>query len=188
MLSSSAVWCALVDNLQAELDDAWLEGAGDLSATVGNSSCDGGDRHRGASPEGLRRGALGSADGAGKVEVGVVEDVVELCAEFDLQALEGRVELLVEGEVSLVEGRSAARIAAGIAEGTEHIAGSILDRGKNKGVEVDVVDVSRIGRAVAASLGYLLAGDVVGAILIGATVGCRDLSRNSLRTVGAVGN
>ncbi len=35
-------------------------------------------------------GALGSADGAGKVEVGVVEDVVELGAELHLQALDRR--------------------------------------------------------------------------------------------------
>jgi hypothetical protein len=61
---------------------------------------------------------------AGQVQVGVVEDVVELGAELDLQALDGRAEVLVEREVGLVEGRGAAGIAAGVAEGAEHVAGA----------------------------------------------------------------
>ena len=132
--------------------------------------------------------ALGSADGARQVEVGVVENVVELCAELHLQALNGGAEFLVEREIGLVEGRCAARIAAGIAERAEHIAGAVLDRGKNEGGEVDVVDVARVGGTVVTSLGHLLAGDGVGTVLVSAAIGCRDLRRYCLRAVRAVGD
>jgi hypothetical protein len=67
----------LVEDLEAELDDARLEGAGDLTAGTG----------------GL---AVGSSDGAGEVEVGMVEDVVELRPEFDFEAVDRGGELLVE--------------------------------------------------------------------------------------------
>jgi hypothetical protein len=53
---------------------------------------------------------VADAEKPGKVQVGVVEEIVEFGAEFDLQAFDWGGELLVDREVSLVEGRSAARI------------------------------------------------------------------------------
>ena len=81
----------------------------------------------------------------------MVEEVVELGTELHLQALDGGVEIFVEREVGLIEGRRPARIAAGITERAKRIAGSILDWGQNEGVEVDVVDVARVGCTVIAS-------------------------------------
>src|SRR5580698_7534219 len=98
------IW--LVENLQAKLNDARLKGAVDLAAVgVGSSPGDGGQRRCAADAKGLRRGSLCAADSAGQIEVGVVEDVIELRAELYLQALDRRVELLVEGEIRLIEGR-----------------------------------------------------------------------------------
>src|ERR1700683_4143667 len=98
----------LVDDLEAELEDPRLEGAGDLTSSVGNAAYDGAGGGGGSGAESVAwgEGALGSADGAGEVEVSVVEDVVELGAELHLEALDGRREVLVESEVGLVEGGS----------------------------------------------------------------------------------
>ena len=91
----------------------------------------------------------------------------------------GVVNFLLTARSDLVEGRRAARIAAGVAEGAEHVAGSILDRRQNERAEVDVVDVAGVGCADwIASLGHFLAGDIVGAVLVGAAVGRGDLGRD----------
>ena len=78
----------------------------------------------------------------------MIEGVVKLGAELNLQALDRSIEVLVERNVSLVQGWSAARIAAGVAERAKQIAGSILDGRKNEGAKVDVVDVAGVGCAV----------------------------------------
>lgn len=83
----------LVKDLQTELKNARLEGAGDLASAGGH-------------------GSESSAETAtGQIQVGVVEEVVALCAKLDLEALDGSVELLVESEVGLIEGRGATGIA-----------------------------------------------------------------------------
>ena len=101
-MPATKVWLALlfrnelVEDLQAELNNARLEGAGDLATAGGVVE--------------LRGCAESSAEAApGQIEIGVVEDVVGLGAELNLQALDGSVELLVEGEVGLVEGRACGR-------------------------------------------------------------------------------
>ncbi len=65
-----------------------------------------------------------AAETAGReVEVGVVEDVVGLGAELDACRLSiGVLKVLVEGEVGLVEGRRAAWVARGVAEGADQVA------------------------------------------------------------------
>jgi len=96
--------CGLVEDLQAELEDARLEGAGDLSTGGGAVEL------RCCSRGGWC--AESAAEPAGrKVEVGVVEDVVGLGAELNLEAFHWSVEGLVEGEVGLVERGRAAGVA-----------------------------------------------------------------------------
>src|ERR1700734_2918013 len=88
----------LVEDLEAELEDARLEGAGDLAASgwvVEAGWCSGGGRGAG------RTG--GTA--AGDVEVCVVEEVVGFGAELDAQTLKRSGEGFVEGYVGLVESR-----------------------------------------------------------------------------------
>jgi hypothetical protein len=80
----------------------------------------------------------------------VVEEVVELGAELELHALDGSVEFLVEVEVGFVEGRGAAGVAGGVAEGAEDVAGCVLGRRQDEGGVVDVVDVAGVGGAVGA--------------------------------------
>jgi len=94
----------LVEDLQAELEDARLEGAGDLSTGGGAVElrcCSRGGWCAESATEAACR----------KVEVGVVEDVVGLGAELDFEAIDWGVELLVESEVGLVEGRRATGVA-----------------------------------------------------------------------------
>src|SRR5437879_2155489 len=79
---------SLVDQLQTELNDAWLKGAGDLAACVGHPAHDTAEGDRSPGSGGCCCRALRSADGAGKVKVGVVEEVVELGAELKFQALD----------------------------------------------------------------------------------------------------
>jgi len=192
------VFAALVDHLQAELDDARREGAGDLtSICVQSSTVDVVKGNAAANPVYTAGRALGSTDDSadvsgavpGQIQIGVIEGIVELGAELNLQALDGRIEVLVERNVSLVQGWRAARIAAGVAERAKHIARGILDRGKNEGRQVDVVDVARVGCAVRTPLGYRLARNLIGAILVGAAVGRahRDLRREGLAGVWVVG-
>src|ERR1700742_3495420 len=83
---------ALVDDLQSELNDARSEGAGDDAA-------------------GRWGGTLCARGTAGQIEVGVIEDVVELRTKLHLQPLHGGLEALVDGEIGLVERRSASGIA-----------------------------------------------------------------------------
>src|ERR1700753_957694 len=92
-----ALGCWLVKNLQAELNDARLKGAVDLAGVgVRSSTGDVGQRHRSTDAIDPGRSSLRAADSAGQVEVGVVEDVIELRAELHLQAFDRRVELLVQ--------------------------------------------------------------------------------------------
>jgi hypothetical protein len=151
------ILASLVDHLQTELDDAWREGTGDLTGVcVQSSAVDVVKGNAAADSVHTRRRALGTTDDSadvsgavpGQVQVGVIEGIVELSAELNLKALDGSIEVLVERNVSLVQGWSAARIAAGVAERAKHIAGGILDRGKNEGRQVDVVDVAGVGCAV----------------------------------------
>ena len=95
------------------------KGAGNLAASVGHPTHDTAERDRSPRSGGCRCRALRSADGAGKIQVGVVEEVVELGAELNFQALDRSAEVFVEREVGLVERRGAARIAAGIAKGAK---------------------------------------------------------------------
>jgi len=117
----------------------------------------------------------------------VVEDVVGFGAELDLKVVDWRVELLVHVEVGFIEGWCASGIARGIAERAENIACSVLEGRQDEGVVVDVVVVAGVGCAVGTSLGYFLAGDDVGAVLVGAAVGSGDLRRDLLCAVGRVG-
>ena len=110
----------LVNNLQAELDDARLECTCDLSAAVGNSAGDVAQGNSPSSTDSLGSCALGSADGAGQIEVGVIQQVISFGAELDLHVLNRSIELLVEGEVGFVEGRCAGGIADGVAEGAQN--------------------------------------------------------------------
>ncbi len=126
----------LVDDLQTELKNARLKGAGDLAATVRNAADDPTDGDRSASADICCCRALRSADGAGKIQIGVVEDVVELRAELNLQALDRSRELLVEREVSLVERRCAARVAAGIAEGLSTLPAASLIGGRTNALKL----------------------------------------------------
>ena len=70
-------------------------------------------RWRGAGAENgpCGNGALRTADGARQIEICVVKHVVGLGAELNLQALDGRVEALVEIKIGFVEKRRAAWIA-----------------------------------------------------------------------------
>ena len=67
----------LVEDLEAELDDARFEGAGDLSAARAEAA------------------PWVPLMPARQVEVGVVEEVVELCPELHVEALDGGDEFLV---------------------------------------------------------------------------------------------
>ncbi len=108
----------LVEDLQAELDDARSKGAADRACGGGRAADDASLRHGGAGSEDTGSGgALRAADRGGRgcrdVEVGVVEEVVELGAELHLEALDRGGELLVEREVGLVESgvRAGLRVA-----------------------------------------------------------------------------
>ena len=86
-----------------------------------------------------------AAQAAGRqVEIGVVEDVVELGAELDLQAFDWRVEVFVEVKVGLVERRRAARIARGVAERAQQLPAAVLGGGQCKGSKVDVLNVAGV--------------------------------------------
>src|SRR5579871_5343288 len=94
--------------LQAELNDARLKGAGDDTTTGGSTAQ--------RSTQTTRR----------QVQVCVVEDVVELCAELHLHALDWCGELLVQSKVRLVERRCATRITRCIAKGAQQCIGWAL--------------------------------------------------------------
>ena len=102
------VCCWLVDDLQAELKDARLEGAADSSAVSADGGS-GGCAHRSAKLTG-RGGRI--------VEVGVVKDVVSFRAELDLQVCERGVKPLVEVQIRLVVKRQTDRVAGRSAEGS----------------------------------------------------------------------
>jgi len=104
-----------VEDLEAELNDPRGERAGDLTVGGGGRG-DGRDRHR-ASPRHCSSRPLGGADSARQIVIRVIEDVIELGAEFYLQALDGCRELFVQSQVGLVETRPAARVAAGMPKG-----------------------------------------------------------------------
>lgn len=151
------IFAALVDHLQAKLDDAWREGTSDLTGICAQSSAvDVVKGNAAANPVHAGCRALGSTDDSadvssavpGQVKVGVIEGIVELGAELNLQALDGGIEILVERNVSLIQGWGAAWIAAGVAERAKHVTCGILDGRKNEGRQVDVVHVARVGRAV----------------------------------------
>src|ERR1700728_2475846 len=129
----------LIEDLQCELRDAWLEGAGDLATGGGRTAGDGAQGRCAAYAERLRSRALRAADRARQKVVGVVEDVVQFGTELNLDALKGGVELLVQSEIGLVEGWCPAGIATRRAERAELITGRVLDRRKNEGGEVDIV-------------------------------------------------
>ena len=72
-------------------------------------------------------------------------------------------------------------------KGLSRLPVASLVAGQSEGGEVDVVDVA----ALAASLRLLderLTGDDVGAILVGAAIGGRDLRRDRVGGVGRVGD
>ena len=119
---------ALVEDLQAELDDARLECAADDAA-------------------GACSAAVRPANGAWQIQVGVVQDVVELGPEFNLQALDGGGELFIEREIGLVEGWVAKGVARGVAEGTSRCSG----QGEGGGVDV-------LNEAAGSDLGVQLLG------------------------------
>ena len=50
------------------------------------------------------------------------EEVVDLGAELDLQIVDRSAELLVDVEIGFIEGRCAAGVAGGVAEGAEDVA------------------------------------------------------------------
>jgi len=108
--ASFLLLCFSVEDLQTELDDARLEGAGNLATATG--CC----------------GALRATDITGQIEVSVVEEVVELCAKFDIESLDWRNELLIDREIRLVERRTAARIATCVTERAQRIPIRIFDR------------------------------------------------------------
>ena len=70
----------LIKNLQTELNDAWFIRARDL--TTGGCG-----------------GAVGAADSTRKVQVGVIEDVVEFGAKFYFETLDRSRKLLIEGKI-----------------------------------------------------------------------------------------
>src|SRR5580698_1901242 len=88
----------LEDGLQRELHYARSPGAGD------DSAC-------------RRRETLSARRTARQVEVGVVEEIVELRAKLDLQPLNGSAEAFVDGEICLIQRRSASRVARQSSEG-----------------------------------------------------------------------
>lgn len=152
-----------VEQLEAELDDAWGERAGDLTVG-GRGRGDSGNGHRASNASNCGGRSLRGADSTPQIVVGVIENVVEP----DPQALDGRGELLVQRKVGFVEGLSAARVASGVAEGAENGSIDVFDGRQDEGVGVDVVDVAGVGGAVSDALGDGLSGRAVGAILIGA--------------------
>ena len=96
----------------------------------------------------------------------MVEDVVELGAELHFEALNRCGELLIQGQVSLIEGGCTAWVAGGVADWAQVIAGSILDGRQDEGIQVDVVDIAGIGGAILPPVGDGLTGDDVRSILV----------------------
>lgn len=155
----------LVEDLEAELDDAGGEGAGDDAAGRGI-------------------GTVGAADGGGQVEIGVVEEVVELAAELYFETLDGGGELLVEGEVGLVEGGVAERVAGDVAEGALNDSAD-GGCGQREGGGVDVLD-----KAAGCDLGVLDgvdAGITIGSVEVGAAEAVGDGGRDLIGGAGGVG-
>ena len=60
----------------------------------------------------------------------MVKDVVCLGTELNFQALQRRVELLVEREIGLVESRGTARIARRVTERAQQVSASVLSRAR----------------------------------------------------------
>ena len=77
----------------------------------------------------------------------MVEEVVELGAELDLQALDRSIEVFVQGEIRLVESWCPTRVARSVAERTEHIACRILDRWQHKSRIVNVIHIAGVRRS-----------------------------------------
>jgi hypothetical protein len=90
----------LVEDFETELDDARSERAGDLTVG-GGSRGDGRDGYRASCPRNCGGRPLRGADSAWQIVIRVIEDVVELGAELNFQALYRRRELLVEGQMSV---------------------------------------------------------------------------------------
>ena len=103
--------CRLVDYLQAELDYARREGAGDLAGVLAQRpTADAAERYgaTGSIDTGgcALRAADDSSDVAGsvawKIKIRVVEGVVELGTELDFQTLNRSVEVLIQRDVGLI--------------------------------------------------------------------------------------
>src|SRR5450631_483369 len=116
---SGLISVASVNDLQSELEDSWLKGARNLSATGWTA---GNRRHwNGAAGRGsCRCGALRSADVARQIKVRMVEQVVDLGPELHLQILNRCVELLVDIEIGFIKHRRPARVARPRPERTQH--------------------------------------------------------------------
>ena len=80
------------------------------------------DGNRAAGAHRRRGRALRAADRAGQIEVGVVEDVVELGPELHLQALDGVENFLFSDEVGLVEGRVRPGLRLALPNGLSSVA------------------------------------------------------------------
>jgi len=113
----------LVNDFQAKLDDARLEGTGN-GATAGgivNAGC-GGERS--------------AQTACRQVKVGVVENVVEFGAELDLQALDRGIEALVEVKVGFEESGRAAGVARALPNGLNRLPLASLVAGSVKALRL----------------------------------------------------
>src|SRR5580658_3703901 len=107
-LARCLAWRLSVNDLQRELDYPGSPCAGDNSP-------------------GRWSGTLSTGRAARQVKICVIEDVVELGTELYLQPLHRSTETLVDGEICLVERRSASGIARQSAERRQQRAAGIGD-------------------------------------------------------------
>ena len=94
-----------------------------------------------------------------QVEIRMVEEVVELAPELNLQALERSAEPFVESDVRLVERRGASRVPCCVAERAQGRRRRPCWR-QSEGVEIDVLNVERIGPIPALKLLHRVSASV----------------------------